>query len=298
MTSNIFRRLALALLVAALASGGEQIIAQTAHTQKAKKVFVISDLEGVDGIFDFNLQCIPFKSPLYAESRKLLTAEVNAAVRGLYEGGATSVVVYDNHFGGHNLSALDIDSRALLLAGSPVAPALGLDSSYSAIVFIGLHSMAGTEDGILPHSFTWDIQNIWVNGKKVGEIGARVMLAGELSIPAIMLSGDAAACHEFRDLVPNGQCATVKWAASHSGGYTISSPKASGLIESKARFAMQHLADFKPYPIAGPADVRVQYVSSASPDFPARAGVKRLDGRTWDFKGKDFISAWLKFRPF
>ncbi|MGH9450909.1 MAG: M55 family metallopeptidase, partial [Terriglobia bacterium] len=109
---------------------------------------MITDLEGVDGIFNFNLQCVPFKGPLYPESRKLLAAEVNAAIKGLAEGGATDIVVYDNHYGGHNLSALDIHSEfsgLLLLAGSPVSPTLGLDSSYSAIVFIGLHSMAGTE---------------------------------------------------------------------------------------------------------------------------------------------------------
>lgn len=273
-----------------------------------KKVLVISDVEGLDGVVDFDLQCIPFKSPLYSESRKVLADEVNAAAQGLAEGGATSIVVYDNHYGGHNLSVLDVhDPRGAsvkILSGNPVSPTLGLNSSYSAIVFIGLHAMAGTKDAVLPHSFTWDVKNIWVNGKKVGEIGARVMLAGELGIPAIMVSGDAAACSEFRALVPNGECGTVKWEAGqngpmHTGAYSLPIGDAEAIIQTTARSAMQHLSSFKPYPMSGPADVKVEYVSpAATPHFKAGPGIEQVNAETWDFKGKDFISAWLKFRTF
>ncbi len=272
--------------------------AARAQTPTPRKVFIISDLEGVDGIFNFDLQCIPFKSPLYSESRKLLAGEVNAAIEGLLEGGATQVVVYDNHYGGHNLSTLDINPKALLLSGSPVSPTLGLDSSYSAILFIGLHSMAGTKGGVLPHSFTWDIQNIWVNGRKVGEIGSRVMLAGQLGIPAIMLAGDEAACKEFQALVPKGECAQVKTGTSRTGGYSLSHVAACTLIHEKARLAMEHLSQVKPYRIAGPVEVRVEYTSSATPHFTLHPGMQQLDGRTWLFRGNSFIDAWLKFRSF
>lgn len=269
-----------------------------AQNASSKKVFVIADLEGVDGVFNFDLQCIPFKSPLYQESRKALTDEVNAAIQGLLEGGATQVVVYDNHYGGHNLSSAAINPKALLLSGSPVSPTLGLDASYSALIFIGLHSMAGTKNGVLPHSFSWDIQNIWVNGKKVGEIGSRVMLSGQLGIPAIMLAGDAAACNEFLALVPEGECAQVKKGASHTGGYSLSHPAACDLIRQKARLAIKHLSQMKPYPMKGPTEIKVEYTSPSTPNFLPRPGVEQVDGRTWIFRGKDFIDAWLKFRSF
>ncbi|HEX5484277.1 MAG TPA: M55 family metallopeptidase [Terriglobia bacterium] len=274
------------------------VVPAFAQNASAKKVLVIADLEGVDGVFNFDLQCIPFKSPLYQESRKALTGEVNAAIQGLSEGGATKVVVYDNHYGGHNLSSAEINPKALLLAGSPVSPTLGLDSSYKAIIFIGLHSMAGTRNGVLPHSFSWDIENIWVNGKKVGEIGSRVMLAGQLGIPAIMLAGDAAACKEFLGLVPNAECAQVKQGARHTGGYSLSHTAACNLIRQKAKAAIEHLAQIKPYHVTGPAKVKVEYTSPATPSFLPRPGVEQLDGRTWVFEGKDFIDAWLKFRSF
>ncbi|MGH9469573.1 MAG: M55 family metallopeptidase, partial [Terriglobia bacterium] len=267
---------------------------------KPVKVLVIADLEGVDGVFNFDLQCIPFKSPLYPESRKALTNEVKAAVEGIEDGAnhRARVVVYDNHYGGHNLSSLDMPSGVKLLSGSPVSPTLGLDASYSAIMFVGLHSMAGTKDGVLPHSFTWNIQNIWVNGTKAGEIGSRVMLGGELGIPAVMLAGDAAACREYLALVPQGECAQVKTGESHTGGYSLTDADACALIKAKAEDAITHLAEIKPYAMHGPAEVKAEFTNEANPSFPAGPGVEQTDGRTWVFRGPDFIHAWLKFRTF
>lgn len=296
---RFFRCLAGLLLVAPLIAA-----LAGAAPLKGKKVLMITDIEGVVGVFNFDLQCVPFKGALYPESRKLLAGEVNAAVKGLVDGGATDIVVYDNHYGGHNLSALGLEgdarlSQFLLLGGSPVSPTLGLDKSYSAIMFIGLHAMAGTPHAILPHSFTWDVKNIWVNGKKVGEIGARVMLAGELGIPAIMVSGDRAACDEYHALVPDGECATVKWASGESstGGYSLTSADADRLIEDQAEEAMKRLASFKPYPVSGPAVIKVQFNSPAPTRYQPGPGIERLSGDTWQFTGPDFISAWLKFRP-
>src|SRR5215471_16918397 len=81
----------------------------------ARKVYMITDLEGVDGIFDSELQCLPFQSPRWEESHKLLTGEVNAAVDGLFDGGATDVVVWDGHDSSRSLSTLDLNPRARLL---------------------------------------------------------------------------------------------------------------------------------------------------------------------------------------
>ena len=106
------------------------------QASKPKKVLMITDMEGVDGIFDEDLQCVPWKSPRWEESRKLLTGEANAAVEGLYQGGATDVVVWDGHDSSQSLSVLDIHPRARLLAGArrPAgAGTLGLRRGASAI---------------------------------------------------------------------------------------------------------------------------------------------------------------------
>ena len=59
---------------------------------KPLKVLILTDMEGVDGIFNEDLECVPDKSPRWEQSRKLLTGETNAAVEGLIAAGATDVV--------------------------------------------------------------------------------------------------------------------------------------------------------------------------------------------------------------
>jgi D-amino peptidase len=270
-----------------------------AQAPGAKKVFMITDMEGVSGIFDTELQCIPYKSVRWDESRKLLTGEINAAVGGLFEGGATEVVVWDGHSSGQNLSVLEIDPRARLLTGGVVSSTLELDPSYSAVIFVGQHALAGAEKGILGHSYdSQNIQNIWVNERLTGEIGARVMLAGVFGIPVTMLAGDTAACKELHQLVPQAECAEVKSGVSRTAGFMLSHPASCALIREKARRSLERLAEFKPYRVVGPVEVKVELTTKGSRGFRPREGVEQLNDRTWAFRGKDIMDAWLKFSSF
>ena len=281
-----------------LALVGVFVFALSAFAQapNSRKVFMITDMEGVSGIFDSDLQCMPYKSPRWEESHKLLTGEVNAAVDGLLAGGATDVVVWDGHDSSQSLSVLDIHPKARLLTGEPVSPTFELDSSYSAVIFIGQHAMAGARNGILSHSYSsLGIENIWVNGKPTGEIGARVMLAGHFGVPVIMLSGDTAACQEIHDWVPQAECAEVKSGVSRTAGFMLSHPAACALIREKTQRAMEHLAEFKPYHLTGPVEVKVEFTTRGETVVRPGEGVERVDERTWVFRGKNIVDAWLKW---
>ena len=217
----------------------------------------------------------------------------------LIVGDAVEVVVWDGHDSSRTLSALDINPRARLLTGTPVSPTLELDPSYAAVIFIGQHAMAGAEKGVLSHSYSSEgIQNMWVNDKPVGEIGGRVMLAGAFGVPVIMLSGDTAACKELRDLVPEAECAEVKTGVSRTAGFTLSHPAACALIHEKVFRAMGRLPEFKPYRMAEPVEVKVEFTTASTPSFRPREGVERLNDRTWVFRGKDILDAWLKYSSF
>ncbi|MFB3920599.1 MAG: M55 family metallopeptidase [Terriglobia bacterium] len=290
MTRWTVRILCLALLI---------FVAVGAQAATKKKIFMITDMEGVSGIFDSDQQCMPYQSARWEESHKLLTGEVNAAVDGLFEGGATEVVVWDGHDASRSLSVLDINPKARLLTGTPVPSTMELDGTYSAIIFIGQHAMAGAEKGILSHSYSSQgVQNIWVNGKPVGEIGARVMFAGYMNVPAIMLSGDTAACAEIRDLVAEVECAEVKSGVSRTAGYMLPHPVACALIREKARRAVERLTEFKPYKLAGPVEVKVEFTPRGTPDIERRDGIERINDRLWVFRGKDIVEAWLKYSSF
>jgi D-amino peptidase len=293
MTLRVFRSGRLIAFAFVLSTFGLTIFAQTS---KPKKIFVITDMEGVSGIFDSDMQCLPYKSPRWEESHKLLTGEVNAAVDGLLTGGATDVVVWDGHDSSQSLSVLDIHPKARLLTGTPVSPTLELDPTYSAVIFIGQHAMAGVRNGILSHSYSSvGVQNIWVNGKPTGEIGGRVMLAGYFGIPVIMLSGDTAACEELHGLTPQAECAEVKSGVSRTAGFMLSHQAACTLIREKTQRAVERLGEFQPFRISGPIEVKVEFTTRGESVIRPSEGVERLNERTWVFRGKDIVDAWLKY---
>jgi D-amino peptidase len=271
----------------------------SARAQERKKVMVIASLEGVDSIYNRKTQLVPLTAPRWAESRKLMTDDVNAVVDGLLDGGATEVVVLDAYDTGQTLSTLDIHPKALLLSGRPLTPALELNSSYSAVVLAGLPAMAGSENGVLASSYDFqNIQEIRVNDKLTGEIGARTMLAGHFDVPVILMYGDEVACKELHELVPEAECAVIKWGIGGEGR-SLGHSAALKLIRERAHLAMGESPQIKPYKVDGPVEVRVEFTTGARTMlFRPRDGVKQLDARTWLFSGKDLVDAWLKFGDF
>ena len=279
------------------------IIPAEAQAQKAQKIFIDADAEGLEGIFNFDYQSNVIRAIRWNETIKIMTGEVNAAIDGLFAGGATEVVVADLHSGGQTLSARDIDRRAHLLGGGFNHPLEQTEQGppYSAYVFIGYHPMAGADKGVLSHGYSLsEIQNIWMNNMLVGEVGARTMYAGAKGIPVIMVSGDAAVCDELHRLVPKAECAVVKWGVSRTAGFTLSHPAACSLIRETARRAITRLGEIQPYRIEGPVELKVELTTEGVDTFSIQPqdGVKQLDERTWLFRGKNFIDAFLKFVVF
>src|SRR5881628_1813937 len=131
-------------------------------------IFLITDAEGVGGV------CRQDQTdPKDSEMRQLLTGEINAAVQGFLEGGAEEVIVWDGHDGSQTLSALTIEPRARLIIGG-LGPTMLMERGFAAVAFIGQHARANRRGGIMAHSYSsLGIQNMFMNGKPVGEIETR-----------------------------------------------------------------------------------------------------------------------------
>jgi D-amino peptidase len=285
--------------VAALASMLLVAFSAFAQTSRPKKVFIETDMEGVDGIFDFEMQCIPWKSPRWNESMKLLTDEINAAVRGFFAGGATEVVVCDNHTGTGFISLFDLDSRAKLITGFHSKPTtLGMDRSYCALAFIGRHAMSGAEKGILAHTQTEQARNVWVNDVPVGEMGIVALTGASFGIPTIMVSGDTAACKEALALFGDVECAEVKSGFNATSGIMLPHQAACQLIEQKATRAMQRLSDFKPYKVKEPVELKIQLAHDlgSTYDLTLRSkGAEELPDWTFVFRGQTYLEVHEKW---
>ncbi len=261
--------------------------------QAKKSIFIITDAEGVAGV------CRQEQTdPKDSEMRQLLTGEVNAAVKGFFDGGADEVIVWDGHGGSQSLSALTIEPRAKLVIGS-LGSLMTLDRKYSAVAFVGQHSMANVRAGIMAHSFSsLGIQNIWLNSAPIGEIGTRTLLAGWFGSPVIFLSGDVAATEELKKIVPRAELVAVKEGLGRYTCISDSAEKARKSIYEGAMRSVKKIGEIPPLRIDGPATIQVEFTTrnSLAIDAGRAAGVEVVDDRTIRYQGKDFLEAWIRSR--
>ncbi len=265
------------------------LLALTPLFAQGKRIFVITDAEGVAGV------CRQDQTdPKDAEMRQLLTGEINAAVQGFIDGGATEVIVWDGHDGSQTLSALTIDRRAKLATGD-LGPTLLLERKFDGIAFIGQHARANTAGGVMAHSYSsLGVQNMLMNGKPVGEIETRAALAGSFGSPVIFLSGDQAAAAQLHAVVPDAELAVVKEGLGNYACVSLSADSARDLIRQRASSAMQKLASIAPYRVEGPVTIQIEYTTrnALSRSMDARAGAEAVDARTVRYRGRDFLEAW------
>ena len=91
------------------------------------KVFLSTDIEGTAGIADWD-QVIPGERA-YEEGRRLLLAEVNAAIDGAVDAGAGEILVNDAHHTMHNLPPDELTPRP---GGRVAATAASRDAAASS----------------------------------------------------------------------------------------------------------------------------------------------------------------------
>ena len=180
------------------------------------KIYLMTDLEGVAGVVNFEDWCTP-ASRYYETGKEFLTLEVNAAVDGFFAGGATQVTVADGH-GAGAISPKLLDPRADLMRGWPEGWPLLLDRSYDAVAWVGQHAKAGTEYSQMTHTQGWSYIDLSVNGVSVGEFGQFAMCASELGVPVLFGSGEEAFAKEMRALTPDAEAVSVKQGTTPGKG--------------------------------------------------------------------------------
>jgi D-amino peptidase len=157
------------------------------------KIMIQADLEGATGVTSFG-QVIPGSSA-YERSCRSLTEDVNAAIRGIYEGAqrhsAVPIVdIVDGHFHMHNIDLERLDPRINSYTAGYERALLqlqGLDETYNAIFCIGQHDGTGGK-GVMAH--TWVRWRWVVNGVDCTETQLNAFTAGDLGVPLAMVTGD------------------------------------------------------------------------------------------------------------
>ncbi len=266
------------------------------------RVHIISDIEGVAGIVKWAQT--GGDQTLYHEARKLYTEEINAAVRGAKKAGAKEIVVMDCHGAGGDYTfnsllpdQLDADCEFVVQNEWTEYTEL-LSSGCDAALFVGMHAMAGTPDGVLSHTVSsqaW--QSLKFNGTLVGETGINAALCGHWGCPVLLVTGDRAVCREATELLGTGLTTVeVKVGLGRFSARMKTPLKARELIEEGARKALKDLAAVAPFNPGQPCEIEITFTSpDRLVEYANRRGVEQVDPLTLASKADDWWTAWSQF---
>ena len=154
-----------------------------------KCVFISVDMEGISGIVDPSQTGGDPKE--YDYGRKLMAGDVNAAIDGALSAGAKEIVVSDAHGGMRNIQPEDLNEAAILVRGTPNPGTMmeGISGDFDAALYVGYHSMKGTENGILAHTISGAVVDaVYINGRETGEFGLNAAIAGWHGVPSVFVS--------------------------------------------------------------------------------------------------------------
>ena len=249
---------------------GDPVFSMTAYTGAVIRQYwgdVIVDLEGISGITHGDM--IRVGSPDWAaRGRHLATAEVNTVVEGALAGGATTVYVRDSHDSGENLVREDLHEAAELISGGLAIPryVVGLDDSFDAVYLIGFHARMGTHLGHFDHTVTTaSVSEVRLNGTPVGEIGLYGAYAGIHGVPVTMITGDAAAVREARELFGDVPGVSVKEGYGRFAARVPSAETTRPLILAAAEQAVRY--EGRPYRLETPVRADIDFLRSADADM-------------------------------
>ncbi|MBW2056561.1 MAG: M55 family metallopeptidase [Deltaproteobacteria bacterium] len=261
------------------------------------KVFISADMEGATGVT--NMLDVVEGKPGYERFRKMMTGDVNAAIDGAFEGGATEVLVNDSHYTMRNILLEELDSRASLISGihKPLCMMEGIDSTFDAAFFVGYHAKAGTGEAVANHTLLGrEIISVRLNGEPIGETQLNAAIAGYYDVPVVMVAGDDKVTREAKSVLGNVETAVVKegidrWTAR------CYPPKETGRrIREAAGNALKKLNQFKPLKVEGEVKLEIEFMSTSEAALPTLfPGVVREDSRTVSVTDTDFIRAFKAF---
>ncbi len=232
---------------------------------QARKVYISVDMEGISGISGEDQ--VNAGASEYGRSRKLMAEDLNAAVRGALDAGATDILVNDSHGGQRNLMPEDVHPSARLISHSFKRYGMmeGLDETFDAVIFVGYHAKADAPRGLFAHTGSGVVRDLQINGRSVGEGGMNAALAAWYGVPVVMVTGDDAAVAEVKDSAPAARGVVVKRAINVRAVELKPLPQARQEIQQAARDAVAGAK--KPAPQrTGPFRVQMRFRNFTFPE--------------------------------
>lgn len=258
------------------------------HTQQGSlpgvKVYISVDIEGITGLVSWSQCSRPDGDTYdYPFARRMMTHDLNAAIRGARAAGATEIVIKDSHGNSKNLLIEDLEPGVHLVSGHGARTdgmMVGIDETFHAAMLVGYHAKAGTGGGIMEHTISGGVHRMFVNGREVGEMGLSVGVAGRYGVPVVFCSSDQAGCDEIKDLVSGIETVAVKEGYGRYMGKLRHPSDTGPEIEYGAKRALETMPA-KPFAFDEPCSFSVEFNRSEMTDMCDKLPrVNRVDGYT------------------
>ncbi len=262
------------------------------------KVFLSNDLEGVAGIVDWS-QCRP-PGAAYELGCRLALAEVNAAIEGAVEAGATEFLVNDSHGAMANLPPDALAGQASYLSGrhKPLYMTEGLDATFDMAFFVGYHGSMGSH-GVLSHTYNpRAVAAARLNGVVTGEAGINALVALAHRVPVVLVTGDQVAVAEAEPFLPETEGVAVKRSATRFAAESLHPDRACAAIREGAARAVKRAAagEVRPPAISLPARLEVDWLTADMAEMATWVGgVERCDDRTVAIEDPDPLAVYRRF---
>jgi D-amino peptidase len=275
------------------------IAASAARAQRPLKVYISADMEGVAGVVSGD-QLSPGAFE-YERFRGFMTAEVLAAIQGARDAGATTIVVSDSHGNGENILIERLPDDVTLVRSwpRPLMMMQGIDSSFSAAVFIGYHASTTSTVGVRAHTISSALlTRVELNGVAVPEAGINAAIAGHFGVPVVMVSGDDAAVAETQKLLGPVEGAVVKRAITFHSASTVTPQAAQALIREKVKAGVERRTQLKPYLVTSPVRLDVSFKNYRPVELLGFLSiVERTSSHSIRFTGRDIleVSKFIEF---
>ena len=265
------------------------------------KILIAADMEGITGVVQWDQ--VNTTHPEYQRFRRLMTADVNAAIRGAYAAGATEVVVTDGHAYSRNILIEELDPRARLNSGSPQPLSMveGVDQGVDGVLLVGYHARSGAQRAILDHTWSDErVANVWLNGRLTGESGLNGAVCGHFDVPIVMIAGDQTICSEVRDWFGEVETAVVKTATGRFAAECLPPSQTQVLIQEAAFRAVTRLQAGEappPLKLSSPITLMVEFNQSEMADRAMiLPGARRVQDRRVEYQAPEMVTIYNVFR--
>lgn len=258
---------------------------------KKPKIYISVDMEGIAHVV--NAQTGPGQFD-YERGRKLMTAEVNAAVEGCLAAGAGEIIVSDSHGNAQNIIPEDLNEKALLIRSFPrsLLQMEGIDSTFDGVIFIGYHAKEGTPGANLSHTI-WGTKfdEIKINGLIVSEALFNGAVAGHFAVPVIMVCGDQHVVKEAKDNFGPIETVMTKESLGFLSAKSAHPRVVQAEIRQRAEKAIKRLKEFRPFVVKKPVVLEITFKSIFDAETTAYLPwVKRTSGKTITVEMDDIIA--------